>query len=75
MSSPVEIKARELLVVLNAEKRDPDWEQRMRLFAGNDSRVLRRIPIVRRKVLLQREFIQNLENFIANLDSINAELD
>lgn len=75
MSSPVEIKARELLVVLNAEKRDPDWEQRMRLFAGNDSRVLRRIPIVRRKVLLQQAFVRDLENFIANLDSINAELD
>ena len=74
MSSTVEIKARELLVALNAEKRAPDWEQRMRLFAGNDSRILRRIPIVRRKVLLQREFIQNLENFITNLDSINAEL-
>lgn len=70
----VEQKAKELLEALQAERRDPDWEQRMRMFAGNDSRILRRIPLIRRKVAVQKSFAETVKDYLTNLENINTEL-
>ena len=73
--SEVEKKAQELLDALKAERRPADWEHNMRMFAGNDTRVLRRIPLLRRKQGVQNAFITGLEYFIQNIENIKKELD
>lgn len=70
----VEQKAKELLEALQAEQRSPGWEQQVRLFAGNDSRILRRIPIIRRKVAVQTSFANNVTEYLQALQTINSEL-
>lgn len=74
MSSTVEQKAKELLEALQAEKRSSDWETRLRMFAGNDTRILRRIPLIRRLEGVQNSFSGQLKDFIHNLEEVRKEL-
>lgn len=73
-TNEIELKAQELLAVLQKNRRSSDWETRMRLFAGTDSRVLRRIPIIRRRVSVEKLLERQLQEFLENNTAIEKEL-
>ncbi len=73
-TNEIELKARELLAVVQKNRRSSDWETRLRLFAGNDSRILRRIPLIRRKVSVENLLERHLQEFLENNTTIEKEL-
>lgn len=73
MASKVETKIQELLQALEEEQRPSDWENRIRMFAGNDRRILDRIPITRQKVAIHKMLKESLLGHSARLKEVEAQ--